>query len=113
MVSNSLMEVHELELAAFSGGDGHASHELADAVAVEIGDVAHIEHDSLLSTRGEVSYGLRQDSVVPMQNPDPPFHQQNRDAIALFFSKEPHKNKFTDSLQSHRDIRPSGWYRRV
>jgi len=32
-----------------------------------------------------------------------------RHAVVLYDgAKEPHKNKFTDSLQSHRDIRPSG-----
>ena len=90
MVPNALMEVHELELTAFSSGDDHALHELANAVAVEIRYLAHIEHDSLLSTRGEVSHCLRQDSLVPVQNPDPPFHQQNRDSISVLFSKIHH-----------------------
>ena len=55
IISNALMEVDELELAPFSGRDSHALHELANAIAIDMRDVAHIEHDSLLSPSSEVS----------------------------------------------------------
>jgi len=112
IISNALMEVDELELAPFSGRDSHALHELANAIAIDMRDVAHIEHDSLLSPSSEVSDCLRQDSLVPMQNPDPPFHQQNRDTVARFLSEVHHDRPAKLSRpggknQARRKTRPS------